>query len=307
VEAHERPLRGRDAALRCSRKGFERVLSQAVRVGVRSKEARASYLRQQREGARQQAAAGGREGIPAAPSRRADRPVAPTVGYADRGVPNPEALGIETGAGGSGRDRGAGAKRPAPAPAPAASRPAKRPAKRGGRGGIPIIVVPSGVQAKLGLANARDFLERGRFVPLAEAKRAARASGSRRASVVVVQRTTKRDAPVPYHVVEEFPKTREEQARVVACFVKGEAWQFKGWPFRGVASGDMLECFASLRGFYLGFADEKVPDAVLSWNVKRLALHRDNRHEDAAVALQCWDAIDEFVSRSEALREALSY
>lgn len=46
---------------------------------------------------------------------------------------------------------------------------------------------------------------------------------------------------------------------------------------------------------------------MASWNVRVLTLNRDNRYEDAAVALQFWDALDEFVSRAEHLRDALTY
>jgi hypothetical protein len=38
--------------------------------------------------------------------------------------------------------------------------------------------------------------------------------------------------------------------------------------------------FSCLCGFFFHFRDENVPDVVKSWNVKRLVLDRNNRHND---------------------------
>lgn len=46
---------------------------------------------------------------------------------------------------------------------------------------------------------------------------------------------------------------------------------------------------------------------VKTWNVKVLTLNRANRYEDAAVALQFWDALDDFITRSARLRETLKF
>ena len=39
-------------------------------------------------------------------------------------------------------------------------------------------------------------------------------------------------------------------------------------------------------GFYLHYSEDKVPEPVASWNVKKLGLHRDNRHLDVTVMLE---------------------
>ena len=62
-------------------------------------------------------------------------------------------------------------------------------------------------------------------------------------------------------MVEDFPSDPDEASRVAACFVQGARWQFKGWPFKGVDRGDMVDCFEHVRGFYLRFQDEAVPKA----------------------------------------------
>jgi len=62
-------------------------------------------------------------------------------------------------------------------------------------------------------------------------------------------------------------------------FSNGQAWQFKGWKW-----GDPTDCLSkgtlvssvlmllilSVAGFYLHFDDEKLPEAVTKWAVKRL-------------------------------------
>lgn len=50
-------------------------------------------------------------------------------------------------------------------------------------------VVPQGVQARLGVFNAKEFLETGKYVDLQEARKA---QGGRKSKVVLVRRTTKR-------------------------------------------------------------------------------------------------------------------
>ena len=35
--------------------------------------------------------------------------------------------------------------------------------------------------------------------------------------------------------------------------------------------------FTNVCGLFLHYADEKVPDTVANWNVRRLGLHRENR------------------------------
>jgi len=299
VRAHERVLVDRLSVLRCPRKHLGRVLDMAKRVGLLSAEERKRYLRGQAEGPKGVPPPAPRA-IPTVPSNRDRRPPDAASYFVQRGVPDPAALGIVTG-----ESRQAGSSKVAKRSADAApaQRPAdKRPRKRGSS--IPIIVVPKGAQAKLTMHNAPEFLEQSRYVPALEARQA---KGIRKDKMLVVRRTVNREEPVLYHVVEDFPSDPDEASRVAACFVQGARWQFKGWPFKGVDRGDMVDCFEHVRGFYLRFQDEAVPKDVASWNVRVLTLNRDNRYEDAAVALQFWDALDEFVSRAEHLRDALTY
>ena len=65
---------------------------------------------------------------------------------------------------------------------------------------------------------------------------AARAGGVRKQSMEVVARSIGREPPATYHVTDRAPdKGSKDWARVVAVFVTGAAWQFKGWPFKARA------------------------------------------------------------------------
>lgn len=52
---------------------------------------------------------------------------------------------------------------------------------------------------------------------------------------------------MPYRVVDNFQRlTQSEWDRVVAVFVMGPAWQFKGWPW----DGNPVEIFSKSKFIY---------------------------------------------------------
>jgi RNA pol II accessory factor, Cdc73 family, C-terminal len=59
--------------------------------------------------------------------------------------------------------------------------------------------------------------------------------------------------------------------------------------------GNTVEMFSNLCGFFFHFRDENVPDSVLSWNVKKLVLDRNARHNDAQTALVFFETIVKFL------------
>lgn len=75
-----------------------------------------------------------------------------------------------------------------------------------------------------------------RFVTTEEKK----AQGARRENEVLLQRR-KESFTVPYRVIDNPQKlTNADWDRVVAVFVMGPTWQFKGWPW----DGNPIEIFA---------------------------------------------------------------
>ena len=83
--------------------------------------------------------------------------------------------------------------------------------------------------------------------------------------------------------------------------VSGAAWQFKGWPFKGLKEGGhTVDLFSKVAGVFVGYADEEPPAAVKTWNVSRFGLHREARHRDRSVASAVWRAIDAMVASKKA-------
>lgn len=101
--------------------------------------------------------------------------------------------------------------------------------------GPPIIIVPSASQTLLNTFNVKEFLEDGVYVsPEVKVKGMAK-----KVDIVFVQRKMGRERPVPYEVRDKIVGlTSKDWERVVAIFVLGKDWQFKGWPF-----SDRVEIF----------------------------------------------------------------
>lgn len=159
----------------------------------------------------------------------------------------------------------------------------------------PIIIVPSGMTALINMWNAKQFLQDGQFV-LSDQVRQADASAAKPVSLVF-KRTAGRPKPVSYTVTDKAPpKGSPDWQRVVGVIAQGANWQFKDWPFRGADKGDLVDTFNKVCGFYVHFRDEKVPDLVGNWNVKRLPLHRTNRHLDMAAMLDLYSYLDQYLT-----------
>ncbi|GAX79100.1 hypothetical protein CEUSTIGMA_g6540.t1 [Chlamydomonas eustigma] len=162
---------------------------------------------------------------------------------------------------------------------------------------VPIIIVPSGLTAILNLYNAKQFFENGQYERSDVAQQ--KAGGSGKAPMVLVKRTVEKPAgkSAMYQIIDKAPeKGHDDWKRVVGVIVQGAKWQFKDWPHKGVAEGDLSEVFSQVCGFYLYFSDEKIPEAVTNWNVRKLALHKDNRHLDMTVLLGVYRHLDTFLS-----------
>ena len=165
------------------------------------------------------------------------------------------------------------------------------------RHGTPLILVPAGLNAKvvLNMFNAKNFLEKEKFEPWQDIQKEAVKNKTKKPTHLSLFRTYKRDQPVKYEITDQVPKIGEDWKRVVAVFVHGAKWQFKDWPkhiFPGAATGDLVDTFAKIRGFYAKFEQDQTPDVVKTWNVKLLTFRRNQRHGDKAVCSEFWDELD---------------
>lgn len=89
----------------------------------------------------------------------------------------------------------------------------------------PIIIIPATNTSLITMYNAKDILQDLRFVSTDEKK----GQGCTRENDLLLQRRKDGNVTVPYRVIDNPAKlTPQDWNRVVAVFVMGPAWQFKG-------------------------------------------------------------------------------
>ena len=174
------------------------------------------------------------------------------------------------------------------------NRPSSTPQKRVSK--TPIIILPGGSSSLISIFNAKDILQDLKFIS-SEQKRQ---EGARRDAEVLLHRSKNvagQNISVPYRVVDLPSKlTMEEWDRVVACFVQGPAWQFKGWPWLA-SDGSPTEIFLHMRAFHIQWDDLPLDKNVQKWDVQVLKLSRNHRHLDRAVFLKFWEILDRWVGK----------
>lgn len=94
----------------------------------------------------------------------------------------------------------------------------------------PIIIIPATNSSLITMYNAKEILQELKFVTTEERK----AQGAARENELLLQRRKEGNTTVPYRVIDNPTKlSAQDWNRVVAVFVMGPAWQFKGWPWDG--------------------------------------------------------------------------
>ncbi|XP_045451644.1 parafibromin [Melitaea cinxia] len=198
------------------------------------------------------------------------------------------------------QQNGPAASTPARQLLPAAAARAPVGAKRPSR--TPIIIIPAAATSLITMYNVKDMLQELKFVPVEQKK----AEGAVRENEVLLQRRkgpTGDHVPnnattitVPYRVVDNPGRlSAAEWDRVVAVFVQGPAWQFKGWPW----DGNPVQIFANICAFHLKYDEMKLDANVARWAVTVLNLSRTKRHLDRAVLLGFWETLDKHMMKNK--------
>ncbi|CAL8108150.1 unnamed protein product [Calicophoron daubneyi] len=154
---------------------------------------------------------------------------------------------------------------------------------------IPIIIIPAAPTSLITMYNAREILQELRFVPSQEKQ----AEGIRRENEILIHRQKADGRSVPYRVVDQPIKLQpDEWNRVVAVFVQGQTWQFKGWPI----GSDPAVIFSMIKGFHLKYTNMPLDGNVAKWNVRVINLDQ-RRHLDKANFQQIWDQLDKHIAK----------
>ncbi|XP_014242740.1 parafibromin [Cimex lectularius] len=149
----------------------------------------------------------------------------------------------------------------------------------------PIIVIPSANTSLITMYNAKEILQDLKYVSTEEKRKL----GEKRANEVLLQRRKDGNLTVPYRVIDNPGKlSQTDWDRVVAVFVMGPAWQFKGWPW----GGNPVEIFSKICAFHLKYDEMKLDNNVGRWAVCVLQLSRTKRHLDRAALMVFWEKLD---------------
>ncbi|CAH1999441.1 unnamed protein product [Acanthoscelides obtectus] len=173
----------------------------------------------------------------------------------------------------------------APLPVSAARPPpGTGPQKRVSR--TPIVIIPAGTNSLITMYNVKDILQDLRFVTQEQKK----AQGGKRDNEVLVHRI-RNGVSVPYRVVDNPAKlSPSDWDRVVAVFVMGPAWQFKGYPW-----DTPVEIFDKIAAFHLKYDEMKMDPNVEKWAVTVIQLSRTKRHLDRAALMVFWEKLDKHI------------
>uniref|UniRef100_A0A5F8H734 Parafibromin n=1 Tax=Monodelphis domestica TaxID=13616 RepID=A0A5F8H734_MONDO len=201
----------------------------------------------------------------------------------------------EEGRGASAHKTQTPAAQPVPRPVSQARPPPNQ--KKGSR--IPIIIIPAATTSLITMLNAKDLLQDLKFVPSDEKKK----QGCQRENEILIQRWKDQMQPggtairviVPYRVVDQPLKLMpQDWDRVVAVFVQGRAWQFKGWPWL-LPDGSPVDIFAKIKAFHLKYDEVHLDPNVQKWDVTVLELSYHKRHLDRPVFLHFWETLDRYM------------
>lgn len=156
----------------------------------------------------------------------------------------------------------------------------------------PIIVVPSSEVALITTYNAADVLQDLQYKSTAQKK----AQGVKRENEILLQRRKQGNLTVPYLVIDNPLRLKpDDWDRVVAVFVQGPAWQFKGWPY----NGNPVEIFSRIPAFHLKYDDMPIDANVAKWAVKIIELNKTRRHLDRAAIIKIWEALDQHMIKNK--------
>uniref|UniRef100_A0A7E4WE24 CDC73_C domain-containing protein n=1 Tax=Panagrellus redivivus TaxID=6233 RepID=A0A7E4WE24_PANRE len=177
-------------------------------------------------------------------------------------------------------------KRPLPSNAAVPGRPQKRTSR------TPIIIIPATGTALISMYNVMDILQDLRYVTTEEKKR----NNPRKENEVLIHRRKENGQTVPYRIVDNpLRLTEDEWSRVVAVFVQGPAWQFKGWHW----DGNPTDIFSHVLGFHMKYDDIKLDPNVAKWSVEVVQLSKNKRHLDKSLFIRLWQKIEQFIIKNK--------
>ncbi|VDN98147.1 unnamed protein product [Rodentolepis nana] len=191
---------------------------------------------------------------------------------------------------------------------------------------VPIIIVPAAPTSLITMINAADILQDFKFISPQDKMKA----GAKRQNELTINRLRSDGRTVPYRVVDQPIRLQpDEWNRVVAVFVQGQTWQFKGWPYGGdpalifsavirnveffsngafsllmkvvyIVLFELNGCVdkAEVKGFHLKYSNMPLDANVSKWNVTVINLDQ-RRHLDKVNFQGIWDQLERFIAKNK--------
>jgi len=151
----------------------------------------------------------------------------------------------------------------------------------------PIIVISAAPKSLITMYNAKEILQDLRFMSNEEMKKM-----GKRESELLVTRRKEGGLTVPYRIIDNISKLGPgDWDRVVAVFVMGQAWQFKGWPY----DGNPTVIFSKVCGFHIKWDEMVLEKNISNWAVNIIQLSRTKRHLDRARLMVFWEILDKYM------------
>jgi len=168
------------------------------------------------------------------------------------------------------------------------------------------ILVPEAQSTRLNMVNVQKFLNDAQWYdPTPE-------SFFKRKKVVEVHPSKILPTLEPktrdkFMVIDDIGllKTKEDWDHVVAAFVSGRPWQFRGWfkKEEGTTTAGEREIASHLSrlvAFHLCLDEERMLDSIRHWNVQVLKITKretNSHHRDLLMARQVWEGILAFIEK----------
>lgn len=165
----------------------------------------------------------------------------------------------------------------------------------------PIIILSPSAISMLTMTNVKSFLQDGKFVDpqhandqLNDSTTHGGSTNNSNSNMIQIVRQSKRfNKKIKFVVVsnvEKFFVKPEYWDRVVAVFTTGQEWQFKNYK---VNQPNLL--FQKVKGFYVNYNGDVVPNNVKNWNVQVISLDRNQRFKDRQISEFLWESIERFM------------
>ncbi|CCD70582.2 Cell division cycle protein 73 [Caenorhabditis elegans] len=155
----------------------------------------------------------------------------------------------------------------------------------------PIIIVPSAMNTMINLYNVRDILQNFSYVPVDQRRK----ETNKKPVDLAIQRQ-KNGVTYNIRVIDNAEKlANDDWDRVIAVFVMGVAWQFKGWKW----NGNPTDIFTHIPAFHFHVDQDKPVAQVMQWNVHKIPVSATKRHMDKARFSQVWETIENFVRKNK--------